>query len=113
MKRIRKVITEAPSQKIQVISYYDLGDPEWQKNFLGREVPSYTLLPKTGKAGWGDPQESITTGIVRQVTLEEDTKRAVDILNKDDISSPIFDDIMKEFRLILKLTHREALDIPF
>ena len=111
LKKIREVIMDTPAHQIRTLSYYDLGNPEWQKRFLGKETPSYSMLPCTGKKYWGDPYQSITTGIVRRVTLEEDIERALNVLTPDERSTPLFQEIMKEFRLILKLTGREDLDI--
>lgn len=109
---LRELVEKVEPEKLRVLNYYELTSQEGREKLFGRALDHYSPNEQTGKSGWGDVGPLISSGEIRELTLEEDLRRAVPEIWMD-LGHPDLMRAVTEFRAILKLVCREELDLPW
>lgn len=109
---MRALVEKVAPEKLKVLSYYDLTSKAGREKLFGKALDHYSLNEQTGKSGWGDVGSLISSGEIRELTLEEDLRRAMPEIWMD-LGHPDLLRAVTEFQTILKLVSREELDIPW
>ncbi len=109
---LRELIEKTEPEKLQALSYYDLTSQAGRETLFGEDLAHYSTNSQTGQPGWGDMGSLISGGEVREVTLEDDLRRALPEIWMD-LGHPDLARAMSEFQRILQLVRRDDLDIPW
>ena len=109
---MRSLAEKVPSERLMVLSYYELTQEDARRQLFGQSIEGYTPNSKAGQAGWGDTGELIRSGTIRECSLADDVEKALPKVWMD-LADPDFARAMAEFREILRLTGREELNIEW
>lgn len=108
LRAMKTLAERCPQDRMTVISYDQLTVAEKRREFFGREITSYALLPKTGADHWGDPEDLISSGEIREMTLHEDLARAFSEVGAV-IHDPGYQEALAIYSELVKLLGRDDL----
>ena len=111
LQAMRLLLERTPSEKLQVLTFYELTSPVGRDSLFGKS--SQTVTNQCSQAwDWKDPSSPDSSEKIRTVSVEEDVALALPGVWMD-LEEEELVRAMAEFRTILKLAHLESLDVEF